>query len=133
MNPKDKEFKALQTKWYEKLKKKGFEDIETDEDNLKVWHSFFFTDRRENRYTKGSWDSKEEYYRLAGQFLHEHEFIDATDRFIWEHHAAGKNNREILDLLKSRRTKVRNVRHVDSRVRDLAEEMVKKCLSKKQS
>lgn len=92
-----KEFKEIQDKWYAKLKKEGFEDIEDvsethrPERDLKKWHSFAF----QLNNSADDYSDKERYYQLAGQFLHEYEFKNKLERSIWEGHAEGLSIREI--------------------------------------
>lgn len=90
------EFHALQKEWDKKLKASGFEDIEPLNDNgsrntpfLKQ-HSIRFAER----YNPGT----EEYYRLAGQYLHdpvEAETLTEFERWLWEAHAEGIPTREM--------------------------------------
>lgn len=97
------EFKALKSKWYGKLKKSGFKDAETDEEHLQDWSRTLFSKRPEYD------QSKEEYYRLAGHFLHEHTFQTETDRKIWDLHQNGVSIRNIVKLLKKKRLRVSHV------------------------
>jgi hypothetical protein len=109
-------YKKLQKKWYDKLKKEGFEDIEQDEDHLKQWDSQLFITRHTNFTSKSgkkeahfdaTWfKSQEEYYQLAGAFLHEHEFDSKVDKVIWELHSEGMPNTEIYKELVKRKSKV---------------------------
>lgn len=98
---KTKEFKDLQDKWYDKLKKKGFEDIEQADGNLKRWDSHLFSSKYDQRF----FNSKEKYFQIAGQFLHEYEFETKLDAFIWGHHAAGETLWSIVAKIKGRKFK----------------------------
>ena len=98
MDNKSKEFKALKSKWYSKLKKEGFEDIESSEDSLKVWETHVFT----KRYGSTRFGAKRRYYELASHFLHEYKFDDDRTKLIWENHAAGVSIRGIVTILKIR-------------------------------
>ena len=86
------EFKALQDKWYEKLKRNGFKDIEQGEEYGRMLLPFnserFATNKEYNR-------DKEQYYRLAGQFLHSYKFKNHTEMRIWELHSQGVSVRNI--------------------------------------
>ncbi len=105
------QLKKLQAKWYAKLEKAGFKDIEQDDDNLKQWHSHRFL--VSNNYSKDKFDDKENYFRLAGQFLHEHKFQSVLDKKIWEAHSEGLSVREIVKTLKQKNIKVyKNLVHV---------------------
>lgn len=94
----NKELKALQIKWYDKLKKSGFTDIEAHDENpgkpdgnLKDWHSQMF----QSSNTPVLFQQRERYYQLAGQFLHEWTFSDAKEKVVWQCHSNGMSTREI--------------------------------------
>ena len=94
-----KKFKALQSQWYKKLKKSGFEDIENSKGDLKKYESATW-----NRNTKHTTEervesrkAKADYYRIAGQFLHDYLFETALDKKIWTLHSIGKSYRVIAD------------------------------------
>jgi len=114
------EFKTLQATWYKKLAKKGFDDIEQDEDKLKSW-------------TKAAYDSRystyrfanEEYYRLAGHFLHEYKFESEVERFIWEQHSIGLTSRAIAEMAKKKRLRVTTNSRVHAIIKKLEKEMLK--------
>lgn len=96
MSPQNsKEFLALQEKWYKKLKKSGFEDVETPDGKLKEWDSNFFRQQYDGIKVK----AKERYYQLAGQFLHSHRFKNRLHRKIFKLHSQGFNKVEILKLI----------------------------------
>lgn len=123
-------FKALKDKWYGRLKEKGFTDIERDEEYLQSPSTRF--SRGENLdYDK----SKEEYYRLAGHFLHDHRFVNDTERRVWELHSNGMSADEIAKRmvigarkdLEPRNTTggyATNRKKVQATIRRLAKEMI---------
>jgi hypothetical protein len=90
-------FKSLNNKWQEKLKKDGFQEQEesmevTDihgvkkvGDRLKNWASNLFR----GRFNSTQYEAQVTYYRLAGQFLHDHNFDSRVEKEIWEQHAKG--------------------------------------------
>lgn len=39
------------------------------------------------------------YYRMAGRFLHDHEFVAGSDKAAWTLHAEGRSNRAISEQL----------------------------------
>lgn len=119
---KTKKFEALKAKWYAKLEKSGFKDIEQDENNLKEWDSYAFC----SRYNRHLFSSKEAYYQLAGQFLHTHNFKDKREQLIWECHSNGKSVTQIAEILKAKRFKIHNRTSVYLIMRGLAKEMLKK-------
>jgi hypothetical protein len=94
MNTKSKEFQALRSKWYNKLKRAGFVDAETPSGSLKEFHSTKFTKKRGAEETR-------RYYELAGHLLSSYPFPDEVSKTIWRYHAAGMVSTEI-----ARRTKV---------------------------
>lgn len=125
-NPyRTKKFEALRDKWYAKLEKSGFADAEQKDGHLKEWHSYNFSGSARSRYSKELFASKEEYYRLAGAFLHSHTFKDERDRIIWEGHTHGKTLDEISAELKNKRKKATSRNAVHLTVRYLAKEMLK--------
>lgn len=95
MNNKSNKFKDLQSKWYDKLKRGGFKDIEQEDGNIKTWSGHVY------RYckTQDQIDIKTDYYRLAGQFLHEYKFQTPTEKFLWKNHSEGVSLRSIARLL----------------------------------
>lgn len=84
--------------WYKKLKDSGFEDIESSEDSLKSYsnRTFNLTDKNQH----GGWQFKAEYYRMASHLLHDHEFKNERQKYIWELHTNGISVRDISRLLK---------------------------------
>ena len=84
-------FEQLKAYWYRKLKASGFEDAETPHGVLKDWPAH----RIKRDYTPEKFVDKQEYYRLAGQFLFEHSFPNEHERKVWELHAHGLSARDI--------------------------------------
>lgn len=117
MNPyKTKKFAALKKTWYGKLKKSGFEDAEGENNALTNWHGQIFmadckvdsgdilpTQESRHAVVRTFWQAKEIYYRIAGQFLHEHQFKNWVEKKIWELHSKGVPVREIVRELRSRK------------------------------
>lgn len=121
MDQNSDEFKKLQAKWYEKLKKKGFQDIEQQDGNLKVWSSHLF----KSSYNEITTPAKEDYYRIAGQFLHEYKFENAAEKLIWRLHSDGHSIRHIVQTLKKKGLKAHK-NGVHAKIQRLARKM--KCL-----
>lgn len=95
-------FQQLKTIWYKKLAKSGFEDIEADENNLKVWSTQLRRARSLN-----TMDAKQQYYYMAEQFLNEFNFKSPTSQIIWEYHSNALSIKNIVKLLnKTRRKKL---------------------------
>lgn len=123
MDRNSKEFKELQREWYKKLKDTGFEEIEQEDGNLKLWACHAF----KTHYNPTSAGAKEEYYRLAGHFLYQYTFESEQERLTWELHSQGKSIREILIVIaekgyKSHKNKVHQT------IKRLAKVMVQTCL-----
>lgn len=93
------EFKKLQQQWYKKLEKSGFDEQEQADGNLKKWSSYF-----KNTHSDPSkfW-AKEEYFRLAGQFLWSNTWESKYDRLVWELHSDGLSNNAVMKALKAKR------------------------------
>lgn len=102
MNPNSKEFKTLQAKWYKKAAKSGFKDVEQLDGNLKTWASRYFT----ARYDLTRFEAEETYFRLAGQFLYEHEFSSMRDYRVWQLHSEGLYLSEISTEAKRQKVKL---------------------------
>lgn len=121
---KSKEFKDLQSKWYSKLKKSGFDDIEVGEKRLRFvgssWHSEY------RRYNKDKIEAKENYYRLAGQFTYDNVFKDELEKHIWRLHAEGFSIREIAKILKKKTYKA----FVHETLQALEKKMINKATGK---
>lgn len=95
--------KALQQKWYSRLKKEGFVDIESSRERLKNSDSIRFVrkDSRESHHiTYQSLSERFDYFNRAGQFLHEYRFKNRIEKKIWHLHADGTPIRKIAEDLK---------------------------------
>lgn len=121
MNPKSKEFLELKSKWYKKLEKSGFEDIEQDDEALKKWSNSI--GRHESQRNKIP--SIETYYRLAGQFLYDHKFKSKKENIVWKLHSEGLSIRAIVEFVKSKRFKNPYFSSVQNIIEDLRKEMLK--------
>ena len=118
---KKTEYEKQKAVWYAKLKAEGFDDIEQDEDNLKIWTSHFFK-RKSNI---DLIESKIEYSHMTTSFLHEYTFKTELDKIIWTYHNEAISVRDIAKLLAE--AKIANVSHVTiwNTVERLIEEMKK--------
>lgn len=123
--------KELQDKWYAKLKKSGFEDIENERGDLKASSTHNLVSHHGEYYAdKISFhEGKAEYYRLAGFFLHDKKFESKLDKQIWELHANDRSIREIVTILKKKKIKAyRDQVHII--IQRLAKEMIKMYVKK---
>lgn len=97
---KTPKLRKLQAKWYGKLKKKGFEDIEYDEDHLKL-SSERFVVRNSGAYANPTLTSaKYEYYSSCRKFLNEYTFKNKKERAVFELHSEGVSIRDIATKLR---------------------------------
>lgn len=80
MNKKKRSFKEEQAYWYGKLAQKGFDDIEDNNDMLKVWSSSV---------ARAFKEPQAEYYRLASQFLYDYKWDCKENELIWHLHSEG--------------------------------------------
>ena len=97
MSPKDKK---LQQKWYAKLKKDGFKDIEHDEHTLTEYSSVYF-----KKHTHDEIVEKQRYHDMSTAFLEQYKFENNVDRIVWEYHTNGISVRDITQLLKKIKVK----------------------------
>ncbi len=121
---KSKEFLKLQKTWEKKLSDSGLENIEQADGNLKIWTSSFFR----SRYNPTLWKAKEDYYRLAGQFLNDHKFESTVEKLIWQLHSEAVSIRNIYLELKRLKKKIAKDK-IHNIIRKLADEMTSKCRS----
>lgn len=118
---KKSDFNKLKDKWYAKLERTGFHDIE-----LKSGHL-------ENNSTSGgtidprrvTWESQAEYYQMATDFLNDWQFEDRIERIIWEYRANGLSPRSIAKTLNKVRRKKINYITVWRMIKRLETEMKK--------
>lgn len=96
-----KQFKALEAKWYRKLEKSGFEDIEkkyiSEDPHLMEFDSIYF----HTKYTAKRFREKKAYFEKAQDLLSRDIFIDGIERRIWALHSAGLPIRRIVLVLAS--------------------------------
>lgn len=115
-----KKFKSLEKKWYSKLKKTGFEDIEHSEKDLKQFSGVTSIHREDGGSKIDDWAEwgrsttikdhwKTEYYSRCRQFLNEHKFKNKTQRKIFEMYSEGIGARVIATELKTYRRKVQEL------------------------
>lgn len=131
-------FKKLNDEWSRKLEQSGFEDIEQPtnfksglpDGNLKQWaSSFFIANFRDGDVDK--FKAKEEYYRLAGQFLHEYKFSNEYEKNVWEMHGEGLSIETIVNTLLAKKVRYIlgrkvNIRFISEMVRRLYKIMLEK-------
>jgi hypothetical protein len=121
---KDSEFIKLQKRWYAKLKKEGFDDIEwtdhktgygQDSPHLKRSTSYIAS-----KYSVGT----ENYYRLFRNFVSHATFTSKIDQTIAELHSEGFSYREILKQIRLRHRRKRSLYFIWSRMKVLTAQML---------
>jgi hypothetical protein len=128
---KNLKFEKLKEKWYSKLKREGFEDIEKDEDSLKVWSSTIFG-KTKALIQHGGWQAKATYYQMASTFLSEYKFDNDRERKIWEKHSEGLSMRDISVSLGTKRSKTYSRTYVWMVIKKLRIKMFDMYMSPKQ-
>lgn len=114
------DYNKLRDKWYAKLAKEGFEDIEDTEGRLKTYASSALVQVYKDHL---KYDTKERYYQLAGQFLHDHKFKSNVERFIWEQHCEGVSIRKMVKEINKKGNKIYR-RLVHEMLQQLRSEMI---------
>jgi hypothetical protein len=94
---KPQTLKSLQAEWDSKLKRSGFKDLENRRTGLlHEWES----SKAKRLADSGKFQEKERYYQLAGQFLHDHKFVN-LEHEIWRLHSEGDSVRTIVKKIKA--------------------------------
>ena len=103
---KKKHLASLQREWYKKLKGDGFTDIEYFDKDMEPRDMMYKEAIKFGLTAQDKFDSTEQYYLDAGQFLCNHIFDNSFDKQIWELHAAGESYRKIATQLNTYYPKV---------------------------
>lgn len=99
---------VLRAEWYERLRESGFEDIEWGA--ASGTFSPYLKGRNCVSLCRGYQYGIDEYYRLAGWYLHDNqEWPTEEERQIWVWHASGDRGNEIALRLKRSKNFVRAV------------------------
>ena len=86
------DYNKLQSEWYERLKKEGFNDIENSRTRLlNEWSVSFFRNYKD----KNVYDVCEWYFDEARRILNEYQFNNDNDKAVWELHCEGRTIRQI--------------------------------------
>lgn len=95
MSPYDSpKFRKLKEKWYQKIKKKGFVDIENERQDL-IDHQSVYDFSQRIGFKNLIMESIRDYYYWASDMIMEGKFESAIDRKIWVLHSLGRSSREI--------------------------------------
>lgn len=103
----DKKFIALKRKWYQKLKKAGFDDIEVMAKDGNLYDLL----RYPLRFDPSSPEriAQQKYFNLARSFIYDYKFKNKFEKKCWEFHAEGLPYRKIASILKKDRNFVYNI------------------------
>jgi hypothetical protein len=126
-------FKELEIKWKKRLERSGFDDIEYEGGCLKKPACGLFITKsngRDYKLRKVHYDSVEDYYRLAGQFLYDYTFANSKEKLIWKLHAEGISQRNIVIALSKKGIHTYKLQ-VHNLLQMLENEMINKCKSTK--
>jgi len=120
---KDPKFRKLQDRWYKKLARLGFNDIEQD-DNYLNQTSYVLSASGKGDLDKAllSIEAKTEYYSICRRFLQAYQFESEVDRKIFEYHSEGVGIRDIVKKVKLR-GRVTNRRNINEKLMALIKEM----------
>lgn len=111
---KDKKFIKLQKKWYDKLKKSGFKDIEYTDSNGEVdVTALAVSDGQLKKIYAKNYDTTAYFYNMLENFLTHNEYwgvkdieggtgLDVRDNFIAHKFVQGVSYRKIIKLWKSK-------------------------------
>lgn len=95
-------FERVQAKWYDKLKRDGFQDIENTRlpsRPLIQYHSFKINGKKAC-YSETNMSASRSYYEAATRIVQEDRFKSALQKRIWTRHSEGQTVREIAEALK---------------------------------
>jgi hypothetical protein len=125
MNKKQQsDYESLRDIWYKKLKDAGFEDIERDETQLKVYSSFKFGKKR-GQLQHGGGEFKEAYYYMATHFLNDYKFDNEVEKIVWSLHTEAVSVANITKYLHAHKIAKTNRQYVWEMVKKL-EDLMKK-------
>ena len=94
------EYKALQRKWYKKLKDQGFKDLEFNETSPYLADNTY---KQELQAKRGQSTRLAEYFRLAGGWYWHGEWDSELERWLWLKHCEGLSCRETAAALKKKK------------------------------
>ena len=113
--PGTPEYGRLERKWYDRLAREGFEDIERTHDG-DVEHDSPFTRGHPLRllrsWERGTWHRNEEWYRLAGHHLHDRDWslCPAWAEGAWERLCAGATLAQVHRYVRRRSPRLTQAR-----------------------
>jgi hypothetical protein len=115
MKIKSPEFQALQKYWYNKLKQKGFNDIENVHTDTLKTYSLSQSDNKERfKYLRSRQIYTQRFYELCNQLRYDPKYLEATKRYpkrrkIWDLYCAGDYPHIIGQKVKMSTTAIRYI------------------------
>ena len=100
-----KQYRKLQQKWYAKLKKSGFEDIEESEYKLKRYDSEWFNKHVDSL----RHHSTSQYYVRCHQFGQSYKFESKREEKIWMNYCNGYTLEQIEELVPLKKSQIANI------------------------
>ena len=119
------DFKKTQSKWYAKLKKSGFVDLErASEKTFEGATTPYLTPSL--HYIRLKLDvNVQNYYRAARAFLYHSKFKDKKLRFLWRLHVQGYSYRNMIPLLMEKFGEYHSIFWISKRINELRSESSK--------
>ncbi len=100
MRGRSKEFKQAQKKWYDKLKKEGFEDIEWINHETGYGQNTPWIKNYKKTVNEKKMHEHNDYYSKCSYFLHYGKFKSRLHKKIWEFYCEGLSYRNMVKRLK---------------------------------
>lgn len=101
-------FKKLTAKWYKKLERTGFEDIEdvnSPREFLKAAHDTRF----KINFDSSTFEERQRYFQLASQLVFTYPFKNPKEKKVWKLHSEGMSERVIAEITKTTHSVVRRI------------------------
>jgi len=100
-----RKFAKLQAKWYKRLSKSGFFDLEWTDKNSGQGHSTPFLRKSLNKFKhlqQSELLNRAQYFIAAEAFTSQHNFPSRLHEFVWECYAEGLSYRQMQDEIARR-------------------------------
>jgi hypothetical protein len=123
--PGTKEFTKLQNKWYNKLKRSGFDDIEWTDTKTGFGQSTSYLKNSRNGVNAQLDPNKELYYTMCRNWLAHAGPVKKIDRIMFELHAEGFGYRDIVERVKHKLKKSNSHTAIFMRMKPLIAEMIR--------
>lgn len=119
-----KEFRKLQAKWYEKLRKSGFDDLEWTDTKTGHGQNTSYLKKQIPNNLGERMHATDLYYTMCRNWLTHAGPKLKKDRMAFELHAEGKGYREILKMIENFDHRKRSLFYLFQRMKPLVKEML---------